>query len=344
METTTSLNNKGITLTNIERVLKVVIGAGIVYGGYKLGKHFMDKSKAKETAKDEADKVTENSNSSTAQQLKLAIPTDIVSRMIGGTALTNTDEQSVINTFRKIKSKMDLDEIKKSYSNLTQGRSLMDDLSKQMQPKYFKVVTDIFQSVTGQKASTKERVGYKQFVVATQAVNVRKNPVSKKIINANYNQVETKKNIIKLAPTSSRLGISTGKEIYDPEGDTWFVEVRVSLNGNLDTPVYVYVAKGYVKGYNKVEDIPAIYSKKLTISSSEYNDADRLEGIKNKIITKQMAVILSPNFYPIKQVGANTILGEQIMELQTKQKTYVQFRTVQNQLRWVEKNSLQLTK
>ena len=337
METSTATDKIKI----VETAIKGVITGALLFGTYKVYKHFSDKSKADAASKKESDNIPTDTNASAASHIQKALPTDLVSRMIGGSVFTNADEQKLIELFRNMKSADELKKIQDSYKLQTGGRSLMDDLKKQMQAKYFEIITNTIQALTGQKVSQKSKIGFKQFIVAISDVNVRKNPISKRVTNANSPifASETKKNIIKLAKANTRLGLSTGKEFYDPEGDTWFVEIMIPLDWDTKKPAYVYVAKSKVKGYNNTKDIPPIYSQKIKITSEEFKDADILEGLENKLVSTKHAIIYYTDFRPISQVKPNVLLGTKVMELMGKGKTMIQFRTVQGDLRWVEKNS-----
>jgi hypothetical protein len=68
-----------------------------------------------------------------------------------------------------------------------------------------------------------------------------------------------------------------------------------------------------------------------------------LKGIPTpRLLTRSSAVILNERFAPINHASANTILGQLMMSMQTKQGVLLKFRTIDNTIRWVDQRYIQL--
>jgi hypothetical protein len=53
-------------------------------------------------------------------------------------------------------------------------------------------------------------------------------------------------------------------------------------------------------------------------------------------------VILNEKFVPINQAGSNTILGQLVMSMKTNGGVLLQFRTIDNNIRWVDQQYIHL--
>jgi ADP-dependent phosphofructokinase/glucokinase len=68
-----------------------------------------------------------------------------------------------------------------------------------------------------------------------------------------------------------------------------------------------------------------------------------LKGIPMpRLLTKINTPVLNENLTPIAVAQPNTILGRLIMSMKTGKGEFLQFQTVDNTLRWVDKRFIQL--
>jgi hypothetical protein len=61
-----------------------------------------------------------------------------------------------------------------------------------------------------------------------------------------------------------------------------------------------------------------------------------------RLITRSLTPILNEQLLAINQANANTILGRLVMSMDTGKDVYLQFQTIDNQLRWVNNKYISL--
>jgi hypothetical protein len=262
------------------------------------------------------------------------------------------DTTSVSVILETAKSITNLDQVSKDYSNLF-GDNLLDDLQSELSASEYQTFLSIVaanpkKQTGGGSSPAVEYAKASSLVVAKKEVTLRTTPDAS-YHGAIYEQFSDK-NIIRLAKPGEFLGYATGRQQYDQKNNVKFIEVAFVVNAVKAPSAYKDKNKVrisfWVSSSSEFVDIFPFYKNMYDAYPAttpftgwmKPQDFFTLKGLPSPILlTLARVTILNEQLIPINQAGANTLLGEPMMSLQTKQGQFIQFRTIDNTLRWVDK-------
>ena len=190
-------------------------------------------------------------------------------------------------------------------------------------------------------------------MVAKKAVTLRSSPDATN--HGAFYEVFSAKNIIRQAKPGEFLGYATGRQQFDEVNNVKFIEVAYVINAASAPAAY--------KSKNKVRVSFWVSSSSLYVDILPYyknmydaypatriftgwmkpQDFFTLKGIPMpRLLTKINTPVLNEDLVAIDLAQANTILGRLIMSMNTGKGEFLQFQTVDNTLRWVDKRFIQL--
>jgi len=258
--------------------------------------------------------------------------------------LRNADGTNEDAIFATAKAMTDLDAVIKAYRQLYSGGSLMDDLKREMKPESYTRFLNIFK-FNDKPHQTANQQATNKVVVTKAKTNLRKTPRL-----AGTPHFWSSSNVIITVDAGTAIGLATGRTVYDAEAKPSgvnFIEVHaLKKDAPIKDSFSVWVAASQVNTISgdeyKQKKYPAI-----AITQEQYDKATApLNGIlsdtmkpdyKQEIITITSAPVLNEKFEMTGRAEANTILGFPVMELFTGKKNFVQFLTIENTIRWVDK-------
>lgn len=327
---------------NQSKLLNGVLVIGGIYLTYRLGKNFIENLN-KSAAQSKADDSPEVRQ---AMTLRSAMNPSGISWM---KSFDTTKTGLVIDTAKAITN---LDNVSKAYKDLYQD-NLLDDLQSELSSSEYQKFLNIVSS--NQKKDTSaggapavQFVKPNQLIVAKQEVYLRNTPDATN--HGAFYEVFSNKNVLKLAKAGEFLGYATGRQAYDEVNNVKFIQVSYIINGA--------AAPSEVKAKNKqvvsfwVSSSPSFidvfpFYKNMYDAYPGTNLATRwmkpvdffnLKGIPMpRILTKATTPVLNEQLHPIDYAGPNTILGQLIMSMNTGKDEFLQFRTIDNTIRWVDK-------
>ena len=332
---------------NQSKIINGVLVIGGIYLTYRLGKNIIT-SLNKSDAQNKADDSPEVRQ---AMALRSAMnPSGISWMMSFDTTITSTVMDSA-------KTITNLDNVQTAYKNLYQD-NLLDDLQSELTSSdYQKFLTIISanskKDTSGGGSAAVQFAKPNQLIVAKKAVTLRTSPDATN--HGAFYEVFSAKNIIRQAKPGEFLGYATGRQQFDDVNNVKFIEVAYVINAASAPPAY--------KSKNKVRvsfwvsssvlfvDIFPYYKNMFDAYPSTKNytswmkpqDFFTLKGIPMpRLLTKINTPVLNENLTPIAVAQPNTILGRLIMSMKTGKGEFLQFQTVDNTLRWVDKRFIQL--
>ncbi len=332
---------------NQSKIINGVLVIGGIYLTYRLGKNIIT-SLNKSDAQNKADDSPEVRQ---AMALRSAMNPSGISWMM---SFDTTNTSTVMDSAKTITN---LDNVQTAYKNLYQD-NLLDDLQSELTSSdYQKFLTII--SANSKKDTSRGGSAAVQFakpnqlIVAKKAVTLRSSPDATN--HGAFYEVFSAKNIIRQAKPGEFLGYATGRQQFDDVNNVKFIEVAYVINAASAPPAY--------KSKNKVRvsfwvsssvlfvDIFPYYKNMFDAYPSTKNytswmkpqDFFTLKGIPMpRLLTKINTPVLNENLTPIAVAQPNTILGRLIMSMKTGKGEFLQFQTVDNTLRWVDKRFIQL--
>lgn len=328
-------------LDNPKRILVggVVVGIG-GYLLYKVGKKIIADMK-KQSTESEADDSPEVQQ---AMALRSAMNPSGMSWL---KSVDGTNTTAIFDAAKQIKK---LDDVSAAYKNLYSDDLLMDlqnDLSTSDYQKFLTMV-----SSNPSKAGSKPQTFAKknQMIVSKAEVYLRTSP------DASYHgavyEIGENKNIIRKTKIGEFLGYATGRQSFDAKNNVKFIEVAYLIKKeNLPANYKPFAGKKYafwvsssanfidqfeyfadmLKQYPNLQNEIAI-KKPLDF----YAGVKGLAGIQIPVVTKQRTQVLDGRMQPLISVQSGTLLGNYIMSLNTGKTNYIQFKTIDNTLRWVK--------
>jgi len=331
-----------LTRDNQSTLMRGLIMAGGIYLSYRLGKKLLaslQKSGAQYRA-DDSPAVRQ------AMALRSAINPSGISWM---KSLDMTNNTLVFDTAKQITQ---LDEVIKAYKNLYRD-NLLDDLQSDLSGSEFQKFLSIVSSNPNKAAtpSGTPPVQYakpNQLIVAKKQVHVRSSPDASN--QGKIYEQFSPKNILKTAQPGEFLGYATGKQHFDEKNNVKFIEVAYVIHG-VNAPAemkaknkqrisyWVSSSTNYVDIFTYYKEMFDAWPRTSAVTSwMKPPDFFSLKGISIPLlISRSTAPVLNDNLVPINHVQPNVILGRFIMELNTGRDSFMQFRTIDNHLRWVEK-------
>jgi hypothetical protein len=269
-------------------------------------------------------------------------------------SMDTTDTGTVLNTAKTITN---LDSVQKAYKNLYQD-NLLDDIQDELSTsEYQKFLTII--SSNKDKDTSKGGAPPVQFakanqlIVAKKAVSLRSSPDASN--HGAFYEVFSDQNILRQAYAGEFLGYATGRQQFDEVNNVKFIEVAYVINA-VNAPAayknknkkrvsfWVSSSSLYVDIFTYYKNMFDAYpaAKKLT-GWKKPPDFFTLKGIPMpRLLTRMNTPVLNERLIPIAYAMPNTVLGKLIMSMNTGNGEYLQFQTVDNTLRWVDKRYIQL--
>ncbi len=328
-------------LDNPKRILVggVVVGIG-GYLLYKVGKKIIADMK-KQSTENQADDSPEVQQ---AMALRSAMNPSGMSWL---KSVDSTNTTAIFDAAKQIKK---LDDVSAAYKNLYSDDLLMDlqnDLSTSDYQKFLTMVSSN-PAKTGSKPQTFAKKN--QLIVSKTEVFLRTSPDAS--YHGAFYEIGENKNIIRKTKIGEFLGYATGRQSFDAKNNVKFIEVAYLIKkDNLPANYKPFAGKKYafwvsssanfidqfeyfadmLKQYPNLQNEIAI-KKPLDF----YAGVKGLAGIQIPVITKQRTQVLDGRMQPLISVQSGTLLGNYIMSLNTGKTNYIQFKTIDNTLRWVK--------
>lgn len=303
-----------------------LIKAGFLVAAFFVGKKLLSKA-----AKDSADnQIDTDPAAGQARALNAAMNPS------GNDWMRSFDTTNTKAIFEIASQISNLDKVKDFYKAQTQGRSLHDDLNKELGAEdYDKFLALATKGKTGNVKYAPVRVDIpaNRWVITKAESNVRKTPKKQsRLLPIN--------NIVKLVPKGKAIGISTGKFAYDEPNDVTFIEFY-TLGTKVAGKHYFYVAYSQVELITKEEKAKREKSGKIPLELLA-----GLSGVEDDIQTQIVSVrptsIYDEHFQLLTIVPRYLILGFPLMTLDTKNGQKIKLQTVQGFIRWVDANDVRI--
>ena len=332
---------------NQSKIINGVLVIGGIYLTYRLGKNIiasMNKSDAQNKADDSPD-VRQ------AMALRSAMNPSGVSWMM---SFDTTNTATVMDSAKIITN---LDNVQTAYKNLYQD-NLLDDLQSELTASDYQKFLTIISSnskkdTSGGGSAAVQFAKTNQLIVAKKAVTLRTTPDATN--HGAFYEVFSAKNIIRQAKPGEFLGYATGRQQFDDANNVKFIEVAYVINAASAPPAYKSKNKMRVSFWVSSSvlyvDIFPYYKNMFDAYPSTKNytswmkpqDFFTLKGIPMpRILTRVSTPVLNEDLVPIAFAQPNMVLGRLIMSMNTGKGEFLQFQTVDNTLRWVDKRFIQL--
>jgi hypothetical protein len=332
---------------NQSKIINGVLVIGGIYLTYRLGKNIiasLNKSDAQNKADDSPD-VRQ------AMALRSAMNPSGVSWMM---SFDTTNTATVMDSAKIITN---LDNVQTAYKNLYQD-NLLDDLQSELTANDYQKFLTIISSnskkdTSGGGSAAVQFAKPNQMVVAKKAVTLRTTPDATN--HGAFYEVFSAKNIIRQAKPGEFLGYATGRQQFDDANNVKFIEVAYVINAASAPPAYKSKNKMRVSFWVSSSvlyvDIFPYYKNMFDAYPSTKNytswmkpqDFFTLKGIPMpRILTRVSTPVLNEDLVPIALAQPNMVLGRLIMSMNTGKGEFLQFQTVDNTLRWVDKRFIQL--
>jgi hypothetical protein len=332
---------------NQSKIINGVLVIGGIYLTYRLGKNIiasLNKSDAQNKADDSPD-VRQ------AMALRSAMNPSGVSWMM---SFDTTNTATVMDSAKIITN---LDNVQTAYKNLYQD-NLLDDLQSELTASDYQKFLTIISSnskkdTSGGGSAAVQFAKPNQLIVAKKAVTLRTTPDATN--HGAFYEVFSAKNIIRQAKPGEFLGYATGRQQFDDVNNVKFIEVAYVINAASAPPAYKSKNKMRVSFWVSSSvlyvDIFPYYKNMFDAYPSTKNytnwmkpqDFFTLKGIPMpRILTRVSTPVLNEDLVPIAFAQPNMVLGRLIMSMNTGKGEFLQFQTVDNTLRWVDKRFIQL--
>jgi hypothetical protein len=332
---------------NQSKLLNGALVIGGIYLTYRLGKNIIS-SLNKSDAQNKADDSPEVRQ---AMALRSAMNPSGISWMM---SIDTTNTSSVMDTAKTITN---LDSVQKAYKNLYQD-NLLDDLQSELSTSDYQKLLTIVSSnskkeTSGGGSAAVQFAKPNQLVVAKKSVSLRTTPDATN--HGAFYEVFSEKNIIRQAKPGEFLGYATGRQQFDDVNNVKFIEVAYVINAanapaayksknKMRVSFWVSSSSLYVDIFTYFKNMFDAYpSTKNYTGWMKPQDYFTLKGIPMpRLLTRVNTPVLNERLMPIAFAGPNTILGKLIMSMNTGKGEFLQFQTVDNTIRWVDKKFIQL--
>jgi len=264
-----------------------------------------------------------------------------------------TNTQAVLDTAAQIKK---LDDVSTAYRKLYSSDMLVD-LQKELNvTDYQKFLTLVSSNPAKTGGTTPVTFAAKsQLVVAKAEVFLRSTPDAS-YHGAIYEIASSGKNIIQKAKPGMFLGYATGKQQFDAKNNVKFIQVgylikkdgapqAVAAQAGKSFTFWVSSSASYVEIFpfykTMWEKYPA--TQKETAYKKPLDFYSGVTGVSAKIVVTTRATrVMDEAFKRPLAVGAQTLLGEYLVSLDTGDGQYVKFKTVDQTLRWVAARDIKI--
>jgi hypothetical protein len=340
-------NILGILQDNQRRIVSGLLVVGGIYLTYRLGNRLVAQwsKRQTQTLADDSPEVRQ------AMTLQSAMNPSGVRWM---RSFDTTNTRKVLETGRLITN---LDAVQSAYQKLYQS-NLLDDLQSELSTedyqKFITLVSSNSQKVTTPGGSAPVQFAKPQsLVVAKKEVFLRSSPDATNH-GAIYEQFSPR-NILRTAKAGEFLGYATGRQHFDERNNVKFIEVAYVINGakapaNLKSKnkqrvsFWVSSSATYVELFTYFKPMFDTYPGTVSLTAwMKPVDFFTIKGIAApRLLTIATTPILDEYRQTINQAQPNTVLGRFIMSIDTGEDVYLQFQTVDNQLRWVNQKTIAL--
>ena len=334
---------------NGEKIAKGILLAGGIYITYRVGKKIIA-----ELNKDAAQNAADDS-----PEVRQAIALRSAVNPSGVSFLKSLDTTNVSLVFDTAKTITNLDSVIKAYKNLYTD-NLLDDLQGDLSGEEFQKFLNLVSSnqkktTTGGSAPAVVYAKKGSLVIAKKDVTLRTSPDASN--HGSFYEMFSNKNIIRVAKAGEFLGYATGRQQFDEVNNVKFIEVAYLINGAKAPaamkPKDKQRVSYWVTSSMLYVDIFEFYKPMFDayVGSNKYTSWMKPDGyftLKGlpmpRVITTSLAPILDEKLQPFIYVKSNTILGILEVTIDTGSSKYIQFRTIDNTLRWVEKKYITILK
>jgi len=332
---------------NQSKLINGLLVVGGIYLTYRLGKNLI----AGINKNDAQSKADDNPDVRQAMALRSAMNPSGISWMM---SMDTTNTSSVLDTARTVTN---LDNVSKAYKNLYQN-NLLDDLQSELSTSDYQKFLTIVSSnakkdTSGGGAAPVQFAKPNQLVVCKKSVALRTSPDATN--HGAFYEVFSEKNIIRYAQPGEFLGYATGRQYFDDVNNVKFIEVAFVVRAQYAPAKYknqnkkrynywVSSSSNYVEIFSYYKNMFDAYPKTQNYTGwMKPVDYFTLKGMPMpRILTRARTPILNDQLVEINMAEPNTILGQYIMGLNTGKAVFLQFRTVDNKIRWVERRFIQL--
>ncbi len=328
-------------------LIKGALIAGGIYLTYRVGKNLVAKVNKNNAQKNTDDK----------PEVRQAMSLRSSVNPSGYSWMKSFDTTNVSTVMEIAKTITNLDKVQKAYKDLYQD-NLLDDLQSDLSTNEYEAFLNIIASnankdTSGGGAPPVQYTKKNQLIVAKKDVTIRKSPDATN--HGAFYEVFSEDNIYRVAKAGEFLGYATGQQHYDEVNNVKFIQVAYVINAKYAPSAYkkknkvkmsfwISASSNYTDQFPSVKAMIEAYPK--TSSTAYWKkplDYFDLKGIPMpRLLTRANAVILNEKFVPINQAGSNTILGQLVMSMQTKGGVLLQFRTIDNNIRWVDQRYIHL--
>lgn len=332
---------------NQSKLINGLLVVGGIYLTYRLGKNLI----AGINKNDAQSKADDNPDVRQAMALRSAMNPSGISWMM---SMDTTNTSSVLDTARTVTN---LDNVSKAYKNLYQN-NLLDDLQSELSTSDYQKFLTIVSSnakkdTSGGGAAPVQFAKPNQLVVCKKSVALRTSPDATN--HGAFYEVFSEKNIIRYAQPGEFLGYATGRQYFDDVNNVKFIEVAFVVRAQYAPAKYknqnkkrynywVSSSSNYVEIFSYYKNMFDAYPKTQNYTGwMKPVDYFTLKGMPMpRILTRARTPILNDQLVAINMAEPNTILGQYIMGLNTGKAEFLQFRTIDNKIRWVERRFIQL--
>ena len=332
---------------NQSKLINGLLVVGGIYLTYRLGKNLI----AGINKNDAQSKADDSPDVRQAMALRSAMNPSGISWMM---SMDTTNTTTVLDTARTITN---LDNVSKAYKNLYQN-NLLDDLQSELSTSDYQKFLTIVSSnsnkdTTSGGAAPVQFAKPNQLVVSKKSVALRTTPDATN--HGAFYEVFSEKNIIRYTEPGEFLGYATGRQYFDDVNNVKFIEVAFVVRAQYAPSKYknqnkkrysywVSSSSTYVEIFSYYKTMWDNYPKtKNATGWMKPVDYFTLKGIPMpRLLTRAKAPILDDRLVAINVAEPNTILGQYIMSLNTGKGEFLQFKTVDNTVRWVDRRFIQL--
>lgn len=332
---------------NQSKIVNGVLVVGGIYLTYRLGASLIA-SLNKSDAQNKADDSPEVRQ---AMALRSAMNPSGISWMM---SFDTTSTSTVLDTAKSI---INLDSVQNAYKSLYQD-NLLDDLQSELSATDYQKFLTIVSSnskkdTSGGGSAAVQFAKPNQLIVAKKEVTLRTSPDATN--HGAFYEVFSAKNIIRQAKPGEFLGYATGRQQFDEVNNVKFIEVAYVINAAKAPAAYKSKNKMrvsyWVSSSSLYVDIFPYYKNMFDAYPSTKNytgwmkpqDYFTLKGIPMpRLLTRGSTPVLNERLVPIALAQPNTILGRLIMSINTGKGEFLQFQTVDNTLRWVDRRFIHL--
>jgi len=265
----------------------LLAAASLATGGFFLNKYLKDKA-----ADEEGAKVGDSADAAAASSITSAVNPSGISWL---SQIDGTNAVQIMNAIQTaIKGGKTFKQISDSYSKLTKGNSLQDDMKSELSTSQYQTFLNIIKLTTksniANTSNFKNPVNPGDVLASASTITVRKTPY----IDGTISLFDRRGNAIELIKDiGTFIGTATGKYQTSISRDTILADKASTTTVFYEVMVMdasyklhnVWVAASLVKVYPK-GTLPSSFSKRYVMDIDEYNKADAstgafLQGVKD---------------------------------------------------------------